>query len=142
MTTPLFAHPLFSSDFIISFQNLEGSRYVQYVVNYLAITPATTDTQLKDFQKFFPYLISSQVYLPAPKFSIRIIKSGLNNAYGKSKTDFVNMSASHINELLNQYPKIHPKLNLRLIQLKLGKLEFLGVTTHTCKHDSDMETKC
>ena len=53
LTTPLFAHPLFSSDFIISFQNLEGSRYVQYVVNYLAITPTTTDTQLKDFQKFF-----------------------------------------------------------------------------------------
>ena len=33
-----------------------------------------------------------------------------------------------------------PKLNLTLIQLKLGKLKFLGVTTH--KHDSDMETKC
>ena len=36
--------------------------------------------------------------------------------------------------------KSTPKLNLRLIQLKLGKLEFLGVTTH--KHDSDIETKC
>ena len=30
--------------------------------------------------------------------------------------------------------------NLTLIQLKLGKLEFLGVTTH--KHDSDIQTKC
>ena len=38
--------------------------------------------------------------------------------------------------------KSTPKLSLRLIQLKLGKLEFLGVTTYTCKHDSDMETKC
>ena len=53
----------------------------------------------KDFQKIFPKLISSQVYLPAPKFSKRKIKSGLNNAYGKSKTDFVNTSASQINEL-------------------------------------------
>ena len=35
----------------------------------------------------------------------------------------------------------NPKPNLRLIQLKLGKLEFLGVTTH--KHDNGVtETKC
>ena len=125
LTTPLFAHPLFSSDFIISFQNLEGSRYVQYVVNYLAITPATTDTQLKDFQKFFPYLISSQVYLPAPKFSKRIIKSGLNNAYGKSKTDFVNMSASHINELLN-HPKIHAQTKFEINPIEIGEVGIFG----------------
>ena len=41
----------------------------------------------------------SQVYLLAPKFSKRIIQYGLNNTYGKSKTDFVNMSALHINKL-------------------------------------------
>ena len=126
LTTPLFAHPLFSSDFIISFQNLEGSTYVQYIVNYLAITPATTNTQLKDFQKFFPYLISSQVYLPAPKFSKRIIKSGLNNAYGKSKTDFVNMSASHINELLNQRPKIHPQTKFEINPIEIGEVGIFG----------------
>ena len=35
--------------------------------------------------------------------------------------------------------KCTPKPNLRLIQLKLGKLEFLGVTIHVHKHDNDME---
>ena len=38
-------------------------------------------------------------------------------------------------------PKSTLKPPLRLIQLKLGKLEFLTVTTH--KHDNDVtETKC
>ena len=69
-----------------------------------------------------------------------MIKSGLNN--GQSKTDVVNMSTPHIK--LNfeiRALKSTPKPNLRLIQLKLGKLEFLGVTTY--KHDNDViETKC
>ena len=37
--------------------------------------------------------------------------------------------------------KSTPKSNLRLIRIKLGKLEFLGVTIH--KHDNNViETKC
>ena len=35
--------------------------------------------------------------------------------------------------------KTHPKPNLRLVQLKLGKLEFLGVTSH--KHDNGIIEK-
>ena len=94
----------------------------------------------KDFQNIFSWLISVKVYLSAPIFSKRIIKSGLNN--GRWKTDVVNMSLPH--KQLNfeiRGLKSTPKPNLRLIQLKLGKLEFLGVTIY--KHDNDVpETKC
>ena len=44
----------------------------------------------KGFPKKFPWLISQIVNLPSPKFSKRMIKSGLNN--GQSKTGVVNMS--------------------------------------------------
>ena len=65
-------------------------------------------------------------------------KPGLNN--GQSKIDVINMSTPPYKVELKS-TKIHPKPNLRLIQLKSGKLEFLGVTTH--KHDNDViETKC
>ena len=37
--------------------------------------------------------------------------------------------------------EIHPQTKFEINPIKLGKLEFLGVTTH--KHDNDIiETKC
>ena len=91
----------------------------------------------KDFQKLFPQLISLKAYLSAPKFSKRMVKSGLNMdvqkvVSGQSRTDVVNMSTPPHMKLNFGIRALKSTLkpNLRLIKLKLGKLQFSSVTTH------------
>ena len=69
-----------------------------------------------------------------------MIKSGLNNGQSKLMLSICPLPQIKLNFEIRAL-KSTPKPNLRLIQLKLGKIEFLGVTIH--KHDNDViERKC